>query len=470
MPNIIAYAAVWSWPLFVIFFIKRYGFERGILLSLLGAYMFLPARFNIDLPVIYLDKFTITTLSLILILFLSGKKIGFIGLSPKMKFVLFIFLVAPFLTALTNMEPYRFLPKLSLYDGFVDSVITFLNFVPFLMGIYYFKSFENQVLLFKIFALAALLYALFALFEIRMSPQLHTMLYGYFPHSWIQQYRSGGFRAIVFMGHGLLVAFFLAIGLACLTALNKINLRVVRRIDIKILFIFMITVSLLMKSLAAFIFGVFMFLMYTYSPPRLISLAALVIAIVFVTYPVTSAMKIFPHEDVSDIAGMISVDRQGSLLYRFDNETRLLEHASHKPLFGWGGWGRNRVFDPETGEDITVTDGKWIITLGTRGWVGFLAEFLFFIVPIWLVYKLKGNQKVPKNERFLLAAHSLIVAIILLDQMPNASMNALYWLVVGALLGRAYDINKQLKIISQSEANHKENTHNNDSIVINKES
>lgn len=450
MPNIIAYAAIWSWPLFVIFFIKRYGIERGILLGLLGAYLFLPARFSIDLPGIYLDKFTVTTLVLTLFILLSGKKIGFVALSSRMKFLLFLFLIAPFLTVLTNMEPYRFLPRLTLYDGFVDSVITFLNFVPFLMGVHYFKSFENQVLLFKIFALAALFYALLALFEIRMSPQLHTTLYGYFPHSWIQQYRSGGFRAIVFMGHGLLVAFFLAIGLACLTAMNKINVRVLRRIDIKILLIFMITTAVLMKSLAALIFGIFMLLMFTFSPPRLISLAALFIAIVFVSYPITSAMKIFPHEDVSNLAGMISLDRQGSLLYRFENETRLLEHASQKPLFGWGGWGRNRVFDAETGEDITVTDGKWIITLGTRGWVGFLSEFLFFIVPIWLAYKLRGNQKVPKNERFLLVAHSLIVAIILLDQMPNASMNALYWLVVGALLGRAYDINKQLKGSTQT--------------------
>ena len=43
MPNFIAYGAICVWPLIIIFLIKRYGNEKGILLSLLIGYMFLPA-------------------------------------------------------------------------------------------------------------------------------------------------------------------------------------------------------------------------------------------------------------------------------------------------------------------------------------------------------------------------------------------------------------------------------------------
>lgn len=46
------------------------------------------------------------------------------------------------------------------------------------------------------------------LYEVRLSPQLHRIFYGYFPHSFAQQVRGGGFRPVVFLQHGLWVAFF----------------------------------------------------------------------------------------------------------------------------------------------------------------------------------------------------------------------------------------------------------------------
>ena len=45
-----------------------------------------------------------------------------------------------------------------------------------------------------------------------MSPQLHRLLYGYHQHSFIQQVRDSGFRPMVFMQHGLMVATFMATG------------------------------------------------------------------------------------------------------------------------------------------------------------------------------------------------------------------------------------------------------------------
>lgn len=446
MPNNFAYLALLSWPLVVIYFLNRFKVGNGTLLSLLGAYMFLPASFSVDLPGFPdLDKFSITTLTILIFIIFRGNTLGIRSLDKRFKILLILFIISPFLTAVTNQEYYLHLPGLSLYDGLSSSVIRFLEFVPFLIGFAYFREEKDHINLFKYFAIAAIIYALFALYEIRMSPQLHSTLYGYFPHSWRQQYRSGGFRAVVFMGHGLLVAFFLAVGLASLAAMKKAKVKVIQQIDTRVLLVFLLLTLVLMKSVAAFVFGLFMFLMITFFSTRLIHLATLTIALLFLTYPITSAMKVFPHDAVSNIAGMIDLDRQQSLVFRFDNEEILLDHANHKPLFGWGGWGRNRVFDPETGEDISITDGKWILTLGSRGWVGFLAEFLFFVIPIWLAYKLKSQREISERERNLLAAHALIVAIILLDQMPNASMNALYWLVVGALLGRVYAINKQLK-------------------------
>ena len=410
--------------------------------------MFLPAGFSINLPGIpAFNKFSVTSMTLIAYIVLSGKGSGFKTLPRIYKLLIIGFIVSPFLTVINNPNSYMFLPGLTYYDGLSESVGQFLYILPFMIGFKYFRSFEDQLDLFKYFAISAAIYALLALYEIRMSPQLHNIFYGFFPHSWLQQVRSGGYRAIVFMGHGLLVALFLAIGLGFWAVIRK-NKKRILPFDNTLLLIVVVIALIFMKSLAALIFGLFLFLMITFMSTKKIHQASLVIAILFMTYPITSAMKIFPHDNIVDIAYSVNPERGQSLEYRFHHEELLLEHANLKPLFGWGGYGRNRVRDPETGEDLSVTDGRWILSLSVRGWFGFLMEFLLVVLPIYVAYKVQKRSKdIGKSERSLLAAHALIVSIILLDQMPNASFNPLYILLVGSLLGRAYEI--------QSEANEK---------------
>lgn len=463
MPNLIAYAALLIWPFTTIYMIRRYGFEAGVLMAMLGAYMFLPASFGIDLPVLPpIGKSSIVSVTLIAYLLFKKKPFGYIALNRKMRLVFLAFMIAPFLTAITNSERYFYLPGLSLYDGLSESVQGFLYIFPFLIGVKYFRSYESQQLLFKYFVIAAVVYAVFALYEIRMSPQLHRALYGYFPHSWLQQYRGGGFRAIVFMGHGLLVAMFLAVGLAFVSAMNKTKTKAMRINNTALLVFIMITL-VLMKSMAALVFGMFAFLMITFMSNKLMHFAAVSIAVLFVSYPILSSMHIFPHQQIMNYANMISPERAESLGYRFEHEEKLLAHANNKPLFGWGGWGRNRVRDADSGGDTSTTDGKWIIQLGVSGWFGYFAEFLLVLVPIWLSYKARSKAKyISRNEIVFLSSHALIVALILLDQMPNASLNPLYWLVIGSLLGRVYDLNEQVKKI---ELANKETSNNTSTLV-----
>lgn len=445
MPNPFAYFILFCWPLVVIYLVNKRKIGNGALISLLVAYMFLPAHMAIDLPVLPpLDKFTVTTITILIILLLKKVPIGIGLLSFKYKLIFAVLLISPFITAITNSEPYLFLRPLSLYDGLTNSIVNFLYFLPFFIGLKYFRTREAHQKLFAYFALAAFLYSFLALYEIRMSPQLHQQLYGYFPHSWIQQKRGGGFRAIVFMGHGLLVAMFLAIGVGFWTLLKKNNQKIFRYSLNFGLLICLITL-ILMKSLGALLMGTLLLLSIYFLKPTQQILLSVIIAIVFITYPFTSATGLFPHEDLYELAATYSEERAGSLKYRFDNEEILLNHANEKPLFGWGGWARSRVFDPETGKDISVTDGYWIIILGKYGWVGFLGTFLFMILPIWTSFR---NQKVLRGQDMSvqrsIAAHTLILSIILIDQLPNSSLvdNGLYWLLAGSLLGRLNELDK----------------------------
>jgi hypothetical protein len=418
--------------------------------------MFLPAGFSINFPGIpAFNKFSVTSMTLLAYILLSGKGTGF-GSIPKIYKLLIIgFIVSPFLTVINNPNSYMHLPGLSYYDGLSESVGQLLYVLPFIIGFKYFRSYENQLDLFKYFAIAAVIYALLALYEVRMSPQLHNTVYGFFPHSWLQQVRSGGFRAIVFMGHGLLVALFLAIGLGFWAVIRKNKQRILP-LDNTVLLVVVLIALVFMKSLAALIFGLFLFLMITFMSTKKMHQASLLIAILFMTYPITSAMKVFPHDNIVDISYSINPDRGQSLEYRFKHEELLLEHASVKPFFGWGGYGRNRVRDLETGEDLSVTDGKWILTLGVRGWFGFLTEFLLLVLPIWFAFKVQNKrQDIDKSQRNLLAAHTLIISIILLDQMPNPSINPLYLLLVGSLLGRSYQLQSEKNNMLSSDRTEK---------------
>lgn len=455
MPNFFAYAAISVWPFFILWFINRYGFPKGALLSLLGAYMFLPAGFEINLPGIpSFTKFSVTSMTFLAYMLIARREFGYRSLNGFFKVLIVGFIIAPFLTVFNNPNSYLFLPGLTYYDGLSDSVGQLLYVLPFLIGFKYFRNYENQYVLFKYFAIAAVIYALLALYEVRMSPQLHNILYGFFPHSWLQQVRSGGFRAIVFMGHGLLVALFLAIGLGVWAVINKNKNRFLP-VDNKVMILLVLIALIFMKSLAALIFGLFLFFMITLISTKKMHLASVMIAILFMTYPITSSIGIFPHDDIVDFAYSVNSERGQSLEFRFKNEALLLEHASAKPIFGWGSWGRNRVYNAETGEDLSITDGKWILTLGSRGWFGFLTEFLLIVAPLWMAYKIQKKYKaMDSKERALLAAHALIVSIILLDQMPNASLNPLYLLFVGSLLGRIIELQTEFrqKVINEKQA------------------
>ena len=54
-----------------------------------------------------------------------------------------------------------------------------------------------------------------------------------------------------------------------------------------------------------------------------------------------------------------------------------------RPVWGWGGWGRNRVFDT-SGRDVSVTDGMWVIYLGVYGLVGLVAWTALLLLPSYL--------------------------------------------------------------------------------------
>lgn len=445
------------WPLLSLYLFRVKSTQYATILIMLGGFMWLPVRTAIDFPFIPpLGKDTIPALSAFIAIWHIKKiKLTFFDKDRAIKLLLLMLIFGPLFTAITNEKPLVFLDRhifgLSLYDGVSMMIGETLLILPFIIGRQFFRSYESQLLLFKLLVIMGLIYSVLMLFEVRMSPQLHRMMYGFFPHSFAQQWRDGGFRPVVFMGHGLLVSFFTVIVLIAAAALWEIKVKI-RNISEKVTHHYLLFVLVLCKSTASLMYGFFSVLLLKTTSPNTQHKAAILLVSLALLYPVLSTFKLFPHQEIVNIAENISPYRAQSLEFRFDNEEILLAHAREHIFLGWGGWGRNRARSEETGADLSVTDGRWIIKLGVFGVVGFIAEFGLLAMSVFRA-KQASRLLTDKKEKTILAAHALMVSIVMIDQLPNASLAPWIWLIAGILLGRSEEIltknnAKQIKVIN----------------------
>ena len=162
---------------------------------------------------------------------------------------------------------------------------------------------------------------------------------------------------------------------------------------------------------------------------------AVVLASVAMLYPLLRAEGLFPDRVLVNVAQHLNDERAGSLQTRFEQEQQLLDRSAERPIFGWGRFGRSRVYDGD-GKDISLTDGLWIITLGSFGLVGFLAQFGLLALP---VFRAASSFKFATSDqdRLFLAAFTLIVALGLVEQLPNSSLGSWNWFLAGSLLGKS---------------------------------
>ena len=111
-----------------------------------------------------------------------------------------------------------------------------------------------------------------------------------------------------------------------------------------------------------------------------------------------------------------------------------------------------RIYDAEQGKDVSITDGHWIITIGMYGLFGFVAEFGLLALTVFRAASaLRFTQ--PARDRIYLAALALIVAINMVELLPNATLTPWTWLFAGALLGRAEALRSARWIPSSANSN-----------------
>lgn len=337
----------------------------------------------------------------------------------------------------------RYLNGTGYFDVLVNPLMFLLAFMPFFFGRNFFDNPQDTEYIFKSLTLLALIYTVPMLYEIRMSPQIHATLYGYFPGNFIQQVRDNGFRPIVFVGHGLALAFWFSTCTIAAIALYKAK---VESFGLKKIFFLLAILVFCCKTVSAILYIIFAIVLLFFLNARKQILLSLVAATLVMVYPFNATSQFVKNDDVLDYIGTYSDDRRQSVETRFTNEERLVERALERPFFGWSGWGRNRVYNAN-GRDITITDGKWIVILGLNGVVGFALYYLLLIYPIILARK---NYKYIENEQHQIYFVSLVIilAIGIFDSVPNTGMASIHLLIAGALVGQCeYIKNKQRQLI-----------------------
>ncbi|MCB1085442.1 MAG: O-antigen ligase domain-containing protein [Verrucomicrobiae bacterium] len=416
---------------FVFWLYSRLTPRRAALVAFLSAWMFLP-NYTYSFPGLpEYDKTLAASLAVLLATFARDSK-RFSMLRPSWADALMIFWCAtPLLASLTN--------GLGLYDG-LSSVKNYLAawFAPWLVGRLYFTDADGvRDLLWGVF-LGALAYAPLCWFEMVMSPQLHHWVYGYHAHDFLQTVRAIGYRPTVFMQHGLMVGMWMAGGTLAGLVLWRWDRGETRLLGVQLkhLVWFVAGTFVACQSMGALSLSLLAYAAIAHGRRRRRALPLLILValpMIGVTMKISGS---WTGRGIVNLVSRVSEERAASFEFRVINELMLVEKAVRRPVFGWGGWGRSRIYDME-GTDISVTDSYWIIIFGETGIVG-LVGFAGIIAGPVLAFL---RRYPPGIWGDLAVARAVplagLLAMYFIDSMVNDMKSPLYTLIAGALAGMA---------------------------------
>lgn len=433
-----AQLALLLWLPVVFYFFTRYPVRTAVIISFIGGLLFLPQRAAFALPLIPDYKGMIATcygIILALIVY-DSQGLGKLKLT-WIDIPIVIWCVCPMASSLTN--------NLGFYDGF-NAVLeqTAIWGLPYFLGRLYLSNLSGMRELALNVLKGGIIYVPLCLYEGRFSPQLHRMAYGYFAHSsgLRQAMRYGGYRPNVFMAHGLMVGMWMmTAALVCLWLWQAKAFDKIWNFSMSSLTWVFLFILLWCRSTGAYAYMIYGVLIMFCAKWMRTALPLLLLIVGLSYYLYSGASGTFDGDSITAfITEKFNAERAESLQFRFDNEELLVEKAKQQMLFGWGGWGRNRVYDYNWEgelEDISVTDSLWIIAYGVNGAVGLASLTGSLLLPV-LCFSLRYPARLWFKP---LVAPSAVLAVcttlFLLDSVLNNMFNPVFPLICGGLSGLA---------------------------------
>jgi len=443
MSGSLPYLALAAWLPFTVLAFAVMRPNQAAMLVLLGGMLFLPEVAYFDAPLVPpFGKHEIAAgCALLGLLVRSPGRLRLPRLGRGADFLLVLVGVSGTITIFLNHDAVSYgpllLPGTSARDVLSFGIRDVFDvLLPYLVGRMCIQSTRDVRALLRVVLGLGLVYSLLIMFELRFSPNLHRWIYGYHAREdFSQTIRWGGYRPTVFMEHGLAVALFAMV----VALIATVQMRLHKRhwgLPSWCWALYFTVIMILCRGTGAILLGgvALVAILWT-SPRKQLRLAALIAAICLI-YPCLRFTGIFPKDTIVNVtSSVISPDRAASIKVRFDNEDLLMDHVDKRLWFGWGGNGRNRLYDSE-GNDAVITDGHWIILLSVGGVT--LLYCMFGVMLTSIFSALRVLRKVPeRSDQQLLAGLALVTACYVFDLVPNGMFNQAPLFFAGALTSLA---------------------------------
>lgn len=421
--------AMFGWIPIVILLFKKFEARLAVVIAFVSGWMFLPVAF-FKFPV--LPDYTKTTATCVGILagawLFDKARFSTVTFSP-FDIPMLLYCTAPFFSSVFN--------GLGAYDGLSAAMYQSITWgLPYYIARIYFSDTDSLRMLAIGIFIGSIVYIPFCWFELIMSPQLHRLTYGYHQHDFLQTLRDGGgYRPMVYMDHGLMTSMWMVLGVfigTWLLYIGELPPKILKIPSLWLLGILIIT-TIMMQSMGAITLLVIGLIVLLISTRFKTYIPVIILLSVPTLYAYTRSTGIWDGRNLSGfVEEKISPTRAQSLQFRFDNETILIEKAMQGTFFGWGGYGRSRVFT-EKGKDISVTDGLWIITLGTSGIYGLTSLIIAVQLPVLLFIMRIRPERWKQSRMAAPAIMAIFLSIYMIDSLLNAMLNPIYMLFSGGI-------------------------------------
>ena len=330
-----------------------------------------------------------------------------------------------------------------LWDGLSGMFDHFARWgVPWILGRVYFADFKPQQQLALAIVVGALIYTPFCLFEIKMSPLMHQLVYGVKLKAVKHAHRGMLWRPNVFLVHGLMAAMYL--GMAAFLAFTlwlskaKEQLRGFPMIAVAGL-LMVVTVGASSKNaLLMMVAGIvclliakqfrwgFPLLLMVLVPPAYIGLR--------------QGVGWQGQELVDAVDKAFGPGRAMSIKTRLDSENVLHDRTNEKKWLGWSDAGQFTGNQTERGEPtergyIIIIDSMWLIYVGTGGLVGLISVFSIMLLAPFLAWKNIPARYWTHPALSVTVALSILSVLFALDCLLNSFDNPVFIAAGGGVCG-----------------------------------
>lgn len=401
--------------------------RRAVIWTFLIAWLFLPMSHLHMAGFTDLNKMSVACVASLVAAVVFDNETVF-AFRPKIWDIpMFVWCICPFISSIGN--------GLGVYDGFSAVTYTTMSWgLPFFIGRIYFNDLKGLRELAIAIVAGGLIYVPLCWYEIRMSPQLHNMLYGFQQHDFNQTKRYGGYRPMVFMEHGLAVAMWLAT--SGMTAFWLWRAKAVDRIlgiTPGWAAVILIGTTFCLHSLGAaflMVVGLIALMLTGYTKSRI---WILLLTLIPPTWITIRTLNLWDGKNVVAMLQQYDPRAAESMGVRFHSERVLSTRALKHPIYGWTPW---LFFDKkEVQQQHGVPDQMWIIALGHSGLIGLVSLTVALLMPIWLVAWRIPVQYWVHAGAAPVAALAMLVTLHMCDNLFNAMVNPLFIICAGGLTG-----------------------------------